>query len=141
MDEHTLIGGSDEAGGGPAPLVVLVVDDDELVRWSTVRLLRGAGYEVLDAAGVDEALICMEQQGARVSLVLSDVIMPGQSGYELGREVRTHWPHAQVVLISGYTPVAIDRHGIDTAGFRLVRKPVADLPGMVAEVIGPARVA
>jgi DNA-binding NtrC family response regulator len=123
----------------PAPGRVLVVDDDELVRWSTARTLRRAGYQVLEAGDADEALICMQEQGARVSLVLSDVIMPKQSGYELGQVLRERWPHVQIVLISGYTPVAMDRHGIETSGFRLLRKPVANLPEVIAQLIGPAQ--
>ena len=123
-------------GIGGDPFVVLVVDDDELVRWSTVRVLRRAGFEVLEAASAEEALICLLEQGGRVSLVLSDVIMPKQNGYELGQAVRARWPEVPFALMSGYTPVAMDRHGIDTAGFHLLRKPVSDLPGAVAGLIG-----
>lgn len=124
--------------GTPDQVLVLVVDDDEMVRWSTARTLRRAGYDVLEAGGVEEALICMQEYGPRVTLVLSDVIMPKQSGYDLGRIVRSRWPETQVVLISGYTPVAMGRHGIETDGFPLLRKPVTDLGGVIAEMIGPA---
>ena len=86
----------DEAAIATTPEVdqplLLVVDDDQMVRWSTARTLRRAGYEVLEAEGVEEALICLQEHGARVRLVLSDVIMPKRSGYELGQEVRTHCP-------------------------------------------------
>jgi two-component system, cell cycle sensor histidine kinase and response regulator CckA len=124
-------------GAVPAPGPVLVVDDDDLVRWGTARKLRRAGYEVLEAAGADEALICMQEHGASVSLMLSDVIMPKQTGYELCQEVRRRWPQAQVLLVSGYTPVAMDRHGIQTQGLRVLRKPVADLLEIVTRLIGP----
>lgn len=123
----------------PAPGPVLVVDDDELLRCSTARTLRRSGYEVLEAGDVSEALICMQEHGDRVSLVLSDVIMPRQNGYELGQAVRARWPQAQVLLISGYTPVAIDRHGIETSGFPLLRKPIANLEEVVAQLIGAAQ--
>ena len=124
------------AGPAAEPLVVLVVDDDDTVRWSTARVLRRAGYEVLEAAGAEEALICMHEHAARVSLVLSDVIMPKQNGHELARSIRGQWPAVDVVLISAYTPAAMERHGIDTAGFRQQQKPVVDLAGVVAELIG-----
>ena len=120
------------------PLVVLVVEDDDMVRWSTARLLRRAGYEVLEAAAAEEALIFMQEDGDRVSLVLSDVIMPKQTGYDLGQAVRARWPETEIVLMSGYTPVAMDRHGIGTTDFHLLRKPINDLAGVVAELIGPA---
>ena len=123
----------------PTPARVLVVDDDEMVRWSTARTLRRAGFEVLEARDADEALICMQEHGADVTVVLSDVIMPKQNGYELGQVLRKRWPHVEVVLISGYTPVAMDMHGIETSGFRLLRKPVADLPEVIAELIETAQ--
>ena len=133
--------GSPSSNGKPRldPLVVLVVEDDDMVRWSTARLLRRAGYEVLEAASAEEGLICMQEHGERVSLVLSDVIMPKQSGYDLGQAVRESWPETEIVLMSGYTPVAMDRHGIGTTDFHLLRKPVNDLAGVVAELIGPAQ--
>ncbi len=128
-------------GEASTQLLVLVVDDDDMVRWSTARTLRRAGYDVLEAGGAEEALICMQEYGPRVTLVLSDVIMPKQSGYDLGRIVRSRWPETQVVLISGYTPVAMGRHGIETDGFPLLRKPVTDLASAIAEMIGPAHAA
>ncbi len=131
----------DEAHGDHAQVMVLVVDDDDMVRWSTARTLRRAGYDILEAGGAEEALICMQEYGPRVTLVLSDVIMPKQSGYDLGRIVRSKWPETEVVLISGYTPVAMGRHGIETDGFHLLRKPVPDLAGVIGELIGPARTA
>ena len=121
----------------PEQLIVLIVDDDELVRLSTARALRRAGYRVLEAASADEALICMDERGDDVRLMLSDVIMPKTSGYDLGRAVQERWPGTKVVLISGYTPVAMDRHGIGAGDFRLLQKPVADLAAVVARLIGP----
>jgi two-component system, cell cycle sensor histidine kinase and response regulator CckA len=131
-------GSSDNGSPRLDPLTVLVVEDDDMVRWSTARLLRRAGYEVLEAASVEEALICMQEDGERVTLVLSDVIMPKQTGYDLGQAVRERWPETEIVLMSGYTPVAMDRHGIGTTDFHLLRKPINDLAGVVAELIGPA---
>ncbi len=128
---------TDEADPAADQVLVLVVDDDDMVRWSTARTLRRAGYGVFEAGGVEEALICMQEFGPRVTLVLSDVIMPKQSGYDLGRIVRSKWPETEVALISGYTPVAMGRHGIETDGFPLLRKPVTDLAGAIAELIGP----
>jgi DNA-binding NtrC family response regulator len=128
-----------EPAGAPhsESLLILVVEDDDMVRWSTARILRRAGYDVLEAASAEEALICMQKDGERVSLLLSDVIMPKQTGYDLGQAVRARWPDTEVVLISGYTPVAMDRHGIGTTDFHLLQKPVADLTGVVTELIGP----
>ena len=131
--------GDAPAEAAPDQVLVLVVDDDDMVRWSTARTLRRAGYDVLEAGGAEEALICMQEYAERVTLVLSDVIMPKQSGYDLGRIVQSRWPGTEVVLISGYTPVAMGRHGIETDGFPLLRKPVPDLAEAIAQLIGPPR--
>ncbi len=122
----------------PAPGWVLVVEDEDLLRWSTARTLRRAGYQVLEAGDADEALICMAEHGDGVSLVISDVIMPKQSGYELAHALRRQWSHLRIVLISGYTPVAMERHGIQSSEFELLRKPVVNLAHTVAQLIGPA---
>ncbi len=124
--------------GGTA---VLIVDDDDIVRSTSARLLRRAGYEVLEAAGAEEALLCMQQHGAHVQLVLSDVIMPKHNGHSLAVTVHERWPEVEIVLITGYTPVAMDRHGIDTAGFRVLHKPVLDLAAVVSGLIGPPQAA
>jgi two-component system, cell cycle sensor histidine kinase and response regulator CckA len=130
--------GEDPLGDSGA---VLIVDDDDIVRTTSARLLRRAGYEVLEAAGAEEALLCMQQHGSRVSLMLSDVVMPKHNGHSLAVSVRERWPEVEVVLITGYTPVAMDRHGIDTAGFRMLHKPVLDLPAVVAGLIGRGQAA
>src|SRR5437763_13741844 len=96
----------------PTPPTVLVVDDDEIVRSTTARILARAGYAVSEAATAGEALARCESAGG-FDLMLSDVVMPGQSGYDLARAVTERSPQTNVLLISGYTPTAIARHGLD----------------------------
>jgi PAS domain S-box-containing protein len=81
---------------------VLVVEDEELVRRVVRRTLEGAGYAVLEAAGVDEALATF-RGGPAVDLVLSDVVMPGRSGVDLAAELEALRPDVPVVLMSGYS--------------------------------------
>src|SRR3954470_13363890 len=97
---------------GPSSPSVLVVDDDEIVRTTTARILTRAGYSVSEAASAGEAVARCESADA-FDLVLSDVVMPGQSGYDLARAVRVMSPRTAVVLVSGYTPTAMARHGLD----------------------------
>lgn len=88
------------AAGLLRELRVLVVDDEEDVRRGIERLVRGAGATVAGAASGEAALAWLA--GNEVDLVLTDVRMPGLSGLDLLREVRARWPHAEVVLISGF---------------------------------------
>jgi len=86
------------AGGIPA---VLVVDDDRSVRAVIRRTLRGQGYEVLEAADAEAALVMLGQHAARVRAVLTDDRMPGMSGWELASVVAQVYPAVRVVLMSG----------------------------------------
>lgn len=112
-------GGQDENGRGCR---VLVVEDNiEVGRFST-QLLQDLGYETTWAANASEALQLLEDDHTRFDVVFSDVVMPGMSGVELGREIRQRYPSLPVVLTSGYSHVLAEegRHG-----FELLHKPYA----------------
>ena len=81
---------------------VLVVDDEELVRNLTVRVLQRAGYDVASAGDATLALDLVEQDG--FDLVVSDVVMPGLSGVELLNELRDRRPDLPVLLMTGGSP-------------------------------------
>jgi CheY-like chemotaxis protein len=111
--------GQDEEGRGCR---VLVVEDNiEVGRFST-QLLQDLGYETTWAANASEALKLLEDDHSRFDVVFSDVVMPGMSGVELGREIRQRYPSLPVVLTSGYSHVLAEegRHG-----FELLHKPYA----------------
>jgi PAS domain S-box-containing protein len=101
---------------------VLVVEDNiEVGRFST-QLLQDLGYETTWAANAAEALKLLNEDASRFDVVFSDVVMPGMSGVELGREIRQRYPRLPVVLTSGYSHVLAEegRHG-----FELLHKPYA----------------
>jgi PAS domain S-box-containing protein len=81
--------------------VVLVVDDEPLVRRAVARALGARGYTVLEAEGGEEALALVDARG-RVDVLLSDVVMPGMRGPELVRAFRTRCPGRPALLMSGY---------------------------------------
>ena len=91
--------------GSPAGLrgTILVVEDDDGVR-QFVRLgLEHAGYAVLSAANVTQALDLYRTHADKIDLVLTDVVMPQQSGPELAAELREIRPDVRVVFMSGFT--------------------------------------
>jgi CheY-like chemotaxis protein len=101
--------------------VVLMVEDEVLIRFWAAELLRDEGYVVLEAADANEALALLET-GHPVDLVLSDVHMPGgMNGAELSRYLKALRPNLPVLLISGNPPKS-DEHAAD----RLLMKPVAE---------------
>ncbi len=84
----------------PSGHTILVVDDDQDLRDTLCQLLRSDGHEVLDAAnGHDAVRLCREQP---VHLMLLDYFMPGITGEEVIRQVRTFDPNLQIVLQTGY---------------------------------------
>lgn len=81
--------------------VVLLVEDEPLVRLTQVDILREEGFWVLEAADADEAFETLRRR-KDVSVVLTDVDMPGSlDGFEFARLVAQGWPEVGVLVISG----------------------------------------
>lgn len=81
--------------------VVLVVEDEPLVRLFVAELLIEAGFRVIEAANAAEALTILGA-GLEVSVLLADVDMPpGINGYELSHEVHRRWPDVEILVTSG----------------------------------------
>ncbi len=89
-----------------ASLDILLVDDESLVRASTAEMLESFGHRVCPAASADEALGLL-RSGYRPDAVVTDHLMPGRTGAELAREVRAAFPGLPVLLVTGYSSVAI----------------------------------
>ena len=85
---------------GPAKRRILVVEDDALVRLSTVEMVRDLGHEAFEAADAAEALDILRRE--TVDVLLSDVGLPGMSGSDLVDEARRYQPGIAVVMATGY---------------------------------------
>jgi PAS domain S-box-containing protein len=92
-----------ENGGIPerksAPLKVLLVEDDALIRMGTADMLAELQYQVLEAGSAEEALALLGKE--QVAIVISDLGLPGLSGEELCREIRRRWPTIGIVFATG----------------------------------------
>lgn len=87
-------------------VVILCVDDEPNSLVLRKLVLQKAGYEVLTASS---ALLALDVLASRqVDLVLSDQLMPGQTGTELARQIKTRWPELPVILISGVNEIPVD---------------------------------
>jgi len=102
---------------------ILVVDDDDPVRVMLARLLRTQGYTVLQAAHASEARAQIDLQ--KPDLVISDIVMPGESGIELRRNILERWPGLPVILISGYSAEGPAEFAARTPNTVFVQKPFA----------------
>lgn len=102
---------------------ILVVEDDASVRTVAQRTLEARGYTVLAAANAQEAEALVCGDGHAVSLLLTDVVMPGESGPQLYEQLRAAHPRLRVAYMSGYATDAIGRHGILAPDAAFISKP------------------
>jgi two-component system cell cycle sensor histidine kinase/response regulator CckA len=91
---------------------ILLVEDEPAVREVAARILRKAGYDVLEANEGAEGLRIATQEISRIDLLLTDVVMPQLSGTELAERVRLLSPQLPVIYCSGYMAGALDDHPI-----------------------------
>ncbi len=117
---------------------VLVVEDNPEVRELARRMLESLGYRAIEAATVAEAQVHLDQ-GVKVDLVLSDVVLPGgASGLEFARELMQSRPDLPVALMSGYPDVTETGKGEADLEIILLNKPFqrAELAAILHRLLG-----
>jgi len=103
---------------------ILVVEDEEYVRSLAVRMLERFGYATLQAATGAEALILFRQHAGQISLVLTDVVMPGMNGFDLVRRMREEDGDIPILYMSGYLSAqSVVQHGVLDPNLNFVKKP------------------
>ena len=103
--------------------VVLVVDDEQGLRELVCRTLQAEGFTTLEAGHGAEALEVMEGAPEPVDLVVTDVVMPGMDGRELGRRISQRWPDLPILYISAYDVNDIFRRGSPRTSAPFYRSP------------------
>jgi PAS domain S-box-containing protein len=112
---------------------ILVVEDEAPVRLMMKRALEDAGYTVVDAASGDEAIDIAARTAGPISLVLSDLVMPGKGGRELAEQLRKQIPDVPVLFTSGYTDGEIERRGLLGPEAAFIQKPLT--PGALVRAV------
>ena len=103
---------------------ILVTEDDAEVRGYVMETLEGLGYNVLGAPAAEEALRLIGN-GAKIDLLLTDVIMPGANGRKLALEAQERQPSLKVLFMTGYSRNAIVHRGRLDPGVALLQKPLS----------------
>jgi len=118
---------------------ILLVEDEPELRKLVQRCLERAGFRVLCAGDAKAALATFEQEQTtgNIDLLLTDVIMPGESGAALAETLQHRQPALKVLYMSGYTDDALAHHGLLDPGVALLSKPFSSvqLLGRVREVL------
>ncbi|MBN9661575.1 MAG: response regulator [Acidobacteria bacterium] len=92
-----------EGDNSATAATILVVEDEAGIRSLIVKALDRQGFRVVQASSAEEAFTACEEPGAGFDLLITDLTMPGQTGRQLAEYVRTKWPNARVLFISGFT--------------------------------------
>jgi CheY-like chemotaxis protein len=111
--------------------VVLVVEDDFLIRIGAVEMIEAAGFDIVEAANADEAIKILEVR-LDITVVFTDIQMPGSmDGLKLAAAIRGRWPPIKIVATSGI----VDVRKVDLPeGGRFLPKPYSS-----AEIVGTLR--
>nr|MBA2457666.1 response regulator [Gemmatimonadales bacterium] len=121
--------------------LVLVAEDEPMVRGLTRRTLELHGYRVVEAVDGRAAVEILESLGGGVDLVITDAVMPELSGRGLGEIIRARWPEIPVIYMSGYPGKEVVDRGLVSPDAPFVAKPFSPeaLARRTREVLDAAR--
>ena len=117
--------------------MILVAEDEAMVRVQVVRILKDAGYTVLQAENGARAVELFEEHGGKVDLALLDVVMPVMDGWQAFLSLRKLAPELKVLFITGYAASVLPQD-FASYGARVLSKPFkpAALLATVRELVG-----
>jgi FixJ family two-component response regulator len=120
----------------PQPLVVVVVDDDESVRESLPDLLKEFGFTVLAFASAAEFLA--SGSAARTNCLVLDVVMPGTSGLDLQKELKSRGYKIPIIFITAQRDESIRKRVLEHGAVDILLKPFSDiaLRGALSKAMG-----
>ena len=115
---------------------VLIVDDEELIRWSLAQSLEDAGYRVLEARTAGEALERLNE-AHDISVVLLDLKLPDSSDLGLLRTLRQRAPRCRVILMTAHGTAETLEEALRAGAFRTLGKPfdLGKIVGIVQEAV------
>jgi PAS domain S-box-containing protein len=102
---------------------ILLAEDEEIVRILVTEVVRGYGYQVLEASGPAEALLIGARHSGPIHLLISDVVMPEMNGPELSIRLQQFRPELKVLYMSGYTDSAIVQQRMMEEARNFIQKP------------------
>jgi signal transduction histidine kinase len=112
---------------GPAPGAgsecILLAEDEDALRRLARRILEAHGYSVLEAQNAEEAYALAQRFPGQARLLVTDVVMTGESGRDLARRVLGSWPETKVLYVSGYAEGPTGGENVLEPGAHFLQKP------------------
>jgi DNA-binding NtrC family response regulator len=93
----------------PRRRTILLVEDEPFVRQATCNVLMSAGFEVLPAGDAQDAMKVYAEYRRGIDLVMTDMVLPGRSGEQLGQDLRQQSPEVVVLVTSGYSNLEYEK--------------------------------
>jgi two-component system cell cycle sensor histidine kinase/response regulator CckA len=106
-----------------SPITILVVDDESLVRHVICRELWNQGFRTLEARSGEDALHLLDLAGSHVDLVITDMVLPGIDGGDLGRRLIEKRGRLPILYISAYEPKDVFHRGAPHPAAPFLKKP------------------
>ncbi len=107
----------------PKQQYILVVEDDSGVRELITNILSTAGYKILEAQNGQEALEILHHHYPGVDLIISDIIMPEMSGFDLGKKIKQRYPGVKMLFMSGYSQELTKNSALKLTRSNFLKKP------------------
>lgn len=116
---------------------ILVVEDDKDVRSYLTDVLRNLGYDVIASSDAQSANVLPVQMDRNIDLMLTDIVMPGKNGKQLGDEALRLRPNLKIIYMTGYSRNAVVHQGRLDPGVDLIQKPIsqADLAARIRKAL------
>jgi len=113
----------DQRGHGET---ILLVEDEESLRQLTTRILARNGYQVCAVGSGAEAVRLAGDTAQPITLLLTDVVMPGMLGNEVAARIGAIRPDVPALFMSGYAQPILDSHGVAASSFDILAKPFTE---------------
>jgi CheY-like chemotaxis protein len=124
------------SAGLPSPPSVLLVEDDDQIRGFVRTLLTNDNYRVIEAHTGGEGLRKAEQAEGGIDLLLSDMLLPELSGYDLAVRLREMFPEIRIILMTGYVEGEIVQRCVEELNAAFLDKPFQ--PSQLRQVVRDA---
>ncbi|MGA8539011.1 MAG: response regulator [Terriglobales bacterium] len=126
----------------PLRRAILLVEDEPFVRQATSSILEQAGFEVFSTSDAQEAAKVYQDCKRRIDLVMTDLVLPGRSGEQLGRDLQERSPDVVVLVTSGYDNPEYEKEAADSRTYFLA-KPYSSktLVEKIEKILAPPKLA